>query len=88
MQNLPSAVERIATFLGIQVDDDLRETVLQQCSKSSMAARRTQFDEHLLKLHMNVACGLQPNAGLAANQVSPFCERRVPARDGRHRPDA
>lgn len=57
-EDLASAVETVAAFAGIPLDDDLREIVLRQSAHAFMKAREHQFDDHPLRDAREAACGL------------------------------
>jgi hypothetical protein len=47
--NLSEAVERVAKFIGIPFDDELREIVVRQADIKFMQEHNNQFDEHPLR---------------------------------------
>ena len=47
-EDLPRQVARIAEFLDIELDDELRDIVLRQSTFDFMKARDHQFDEHII----------------------------------------
>lgn len=46
--DLPRTVERIARFMGIDLDQELLEIVLHQSSREFMLAHKEQFTDHLI----------------------------------------
>ena len=56
--DLPATVEKVAHFMGIPLDDELREIVIRQSSREFMLAHRQKFDEH------DVHATFGPQAGL------------------------
>ncbi|MBL4622189.1 MAG: sulfotransferase domain-containing protein [Immundisolibacteraceae bacterium] len=59
-QDFPATLERIAKFIGCELDDELREIVLRQSSIEFMRDHNRQFDDHLFSDARNEACGLPP----------------------------
>ena len=47
--DLPTTVQRIADFMGIELDDSLFEIVVQQSSREFMLAHKHQFVEHIMR---------------------------------------
>jgi hypothetical protein len=47
--DLPNTVERVANFIGIPLDEELREIVIRQSDIKFMLAHNNQFDEHPLR---------------------------------------
>ena len=64
LQDKRSAVQQIADFVGVAADEALVNLCVQQSSLEFMAAHKEKYDEHMLKLKRNEACGLSPRAGL------------------------
>lgn len=63
--DLPAAVNLIADFLNLAVEDaELRGLAAQQASMEHMRQHPTKYDEHQLKEARNEACGLPARAGL------------------------
>lgn len=62
-QDLPGTLERIAAFIGIELDEELRQRVLRQSSIEFMRDHERQFDDHLFSNARNQACGLPPGTG-------------------------
>src|SRR5215510_14979533 len=56
--NLPRTVERVADFIGIPLDDELREVVLRQSDIKFMQAHKEQFEDHIIRKARSVAMGL------------------------------
>jgi len=59
-RDLPRTVRRIADFIGIPLDDELRDLVVRQSSIDFMRAHERRFDDHLIQETRNAACGLPP----------------------------
>jgi hypothetical protein len=59
-RDLSRTVARIADFIGIPLDDELRDIVVRQSSIGFMRANGQHFDDHLIKETRNAACGLPP----------------------------
>lgn len=47
--NLPGTVERVAEFIGIPLDEELRDIVVRQSDIKFMQEHNNQFDEHPLR---------------------------------------
>lgn len=47
--NLPRTVERVAEFIGIPLDDELKEIVVRQSDIKFMQAHEDQFEDHLIR---------------------------------------
>lgn len=62
-------VKHIADFMGIELSEELLNITLEQSSKEFMAAHADKYDEHMLKLARNEACGLPKLAGLHEHSV-------------------
>ena len=60
-------VERIAAYIGIDLDAALRRRVLEYSSLEFMRAHEAQFDDHLLRETRDAACGIPP--GGSASKV-------------------
>ncbi|MBM4255870.1 MAG: sulfotransferase domain-containing protein [Deltaproteobacteria bacterium] len=58
--DLSATVERIATFIGCPLDDDLRTIVIHQSSLPFMQANQRHFDDHLIRAKRDAICGLPP----------------------------
>lgn len=56
--------EKVASFMGLEYDDDLLDIAVEQSSMEWMGAHPTKYDEHHLKQARNHACGLPADAGL------------------------
>jgi hypothetical protein len=67
-RDLREIVERVAAFIGIPLDDGLRDIVLEHASFAFMKRHDTQFDDHVTRQHRDAACGLPP--GGSATKVS------------------
>jgi hypothetical protein len=57
-QNLPGTVERVADFMEIDLDDELRDVVIRQSDIHFMRAHNHQFDDHLVRATRNAVCGI------------------------------
>lgn len=66
VQDYRQTVELIADFLGFDKGDSLlRELAARQADIDSMCQYPNKYDEHMLKLARNEACGMRRDAGLA-----------------------
>lgn len=59
-QDLPQTVQRVAGFIGCDLDQGLQELVVQQSSVAFMKAHETRFDDHLIRETRDEACGIPP----------------------------
>lgn len=59
--DLPSAVERIAAFMELPLDDQLKEIVVRQSDFKFMSAHNRQFDDHVVRETRNAACNIPPD---------------------------
>jgi len=59
-EDLTASVQRIAAFMDINLDPELEDIVLRQSSIEFMRAHGTQFDDHLIRMARDSACGLPP----------------------------
>lgn len=59
-EDFPATLERIARFIGCQLDDELRDIVLRQSTIEFMRDHNSQFDDHLFSDARNQPCGLPP----------------------------
>lgn len=56
--DLPQTIERIAEFIGVPLDDDLREIVLRQSDIKFMQAHENQFEDHVIRKARSAAMKL------------------------------
>ena len=56
--DLARTVERVAEFIGIQLDDELRQIVLQQSDIKFMQEHKEQFEDHLIRKARSAAMRL------------------------------
>jgi hypothetical protein len=61
-RDLASIVSRVAQFIGVPLDDDLLALVVRQSSIEFMREHGRHFDDHLIHLARNQACGLPADA--------------------------
>lgn len=66
--DLPAAVGRVADFIGVSEDQDLRAVATEQAGFAFMKAHGSQFDDHLQRAYRDAACGLPPDG--VATKVS------------------
>jgi len=59
--DLPGTVQRVAEFIGVELDDELLEIVVRQSSFEFMAAHKQHFDDHLMRDGRDAARGLPPD---------------------------
>lgn len=67
--DLPGTVQRIAHFMGIDLDDSLLNIVARQSSRDFMLAHKHQFDEHIMREIGDKRAGLPP--ALDSSKVTP-----------------
>ena len=58
--DLSATVRRIAEFVGVELDDELHELVVEQSSIEFMKRHARQFDDHLIRETRDEPCGLPP----------------------------
>jgi len=64
-EDLPHAVARIAAFIGIELDDELRAIVLEQASLASMTAHKDKYADLLMRERSERVCDLPPGSDSA-----------------------
>jgi hypothetical protein len=47
--DLAGTIEKVANFIGIPLDDELRQIVLQQSNIKFMQEHKAQFEDHLIR---------------------------------------
>lgn len=47
--NLPGTIEKVAEFIGIQLDEELKEIVTRQSDIKFMQAHKDQFEDHIIR---------------------------------------
>jgi hypothetical protein len=57
-ENLPRTVERVADFMEIKLDNELRETVVRQSDFNFMKEHNHKFDDHIVRDTRNAVCGI------------------------------
>lgn len=57
-QDLPAAVERVAEFMEIELDDELKDVVVQQSDFKFMNEHNHKFDDHIVRDTRNEVCGI------------------------------
>lgn len=62
--DLPGTIERVANFVGIALDDELREIVLRQSEIGFMQEHKDQFEDHLTRTARGAAMRLPPDGKL------------------------
>jgi hypothetical protein len=69
IEDLPACIDLIADFMGGEAasDPERRKIALQQAQIDFMKRHSTKYDEHMLKLARNEACGRPKYAGLGEN---------------------
>jgi len=55
---LEGTIERVADFIGIKLDDELKQIVLKQSNIKFMQAHKDQFEDHLIRKSRSAAMGL------------------------------
>ena len=63
--DLPQTVERVAEFIGILLDDELREIVLRQSDIKFMQAHENQFEDHIIRKARSAAMKLPMDGQLS-----------------------
>lgn len=56
--DLPQTVERVAEFIGIPLDDELREIVLKQSDIKFMSAHKDKYEDNIIREARGPAMGL------------------------------
>lgn len=59
--DLPAAVQSVAQFIGIELDDELLGIVVTQSSFGYMSAHKAKFRDRLMQQHMEKVTGLPAN---------------------------
>jgi len=57
-QDLPGAVERVAEFMEIELDDELKDVVVRQSDFKFMNEHNHKFDDHIVRDTRNAVCGI------------------------------
>ena len=70
LANLEVVIEKIALFMNIDLDADLRAITLEHTSFAFMRARSTQFDEHLMFDKCKGRMGLAPDVQTRTEKVN------------------
>ena len=63
--DLPKTIERIADFIGIPLDDELREIVVRQSDIKFMQAHEDQFEDHIIRRTRSAAMRLPMDGQLS-----------------------
>jgi hypothetical protein len=63
--DLPHTVERVAEFIGIPLDDELREIVVRQSDIKFMQAHENQFEDHIIRKARSAAMRLPMDGQLS-----------------------
>jgi len=56
--DLPQTIERVARFIGIQLDEELKQIVLKQSDIKFMREHQAQFEDHIIRKTRSAAMGL------------------------------
>jgi Sulfotransferase domain len=56
-KDLPQTIKRVAEFMGINLDAELKEIVIRQSDIKFMREHNSQFDDHIVRETRNRACG-------------------------------
>jgi len=56
--DLPGTIERVAEFIGIELDEELRQIVLRQSDIKFMQVHKEQFEDHLVRKARSAAMRL------------------------------
>jgi hypothetical protein len=62
--DLPRTVEKVAEFVGIPLDEELKQIVLRQSDIEFMQEHKGQFEERLLRKTRSAAMRLPPDGRL------------------------
>ena len=62
-EDLPSTVQTIAQFLGIELDDELYQIAVQQASLDFMQAHVAKYNEHMVRERADAVFNLPPGTG-------------------------
>lgn len=57
-ENLPLTIERVADFMEVKLDHELREIVIRQSDIGFMKEHNHKFDDHIVRQMRNAACGI------------------------------
>ena len=63
--DLPHTVERVAKFIGIPLDDELKEIVVRQSDIKFMQEHENQFEDHIIRKHRSAAMKLPMDGQLS-----------------------
>lgn len=70
ISNLEVVIEKVAEFMNIELDDELRAIALEHSSFAFMKARSSQFDEHLVFNKCKARMGLAEDVANKAEKVN------------------
>jgi hypothetical protein len=62
--DLPRTIEKVADFVGIPLDDELRQIVLRQSDIGFMREHKEQFEDHIVRKARSAAMRLPPDGRL------------------------
>lgn len=62
--NLPRTIEKVAEFIDIPLDEELREIILRQSDIRFMQEHKEQFEDHIIRKARNDAMGLPADGRL------------------------
>jgi hypothetical protein len=62
--DLPRTIETVANFVGIPLDDELRQIVLRQSDIRFMQEHKEQFEDHIIRKARSAAMRLPPDGQL------------------------
>lgn len=57
-EDLPRTVERVADFMEIKLDSELKDIVVRQSDITFMKEHNPKFDDHIVRQMRNVVCGI------------------------------
>ncbi len=63
--DLPGTVERVAAFIGVKLDAELRRIVLQQASLQSMLEHKDKYDDLMMRERSEAVANLPPGSDSA-----------------------
>ncbi len=58
-QDLPGTVERVAEFMEIELDNELKDILVTQSDFKFMNEHNHKFDDHIVRDARNAVCGIR-----------------------------
>jgi hypothetical protein len=75
--DLPGTVRRVASFIGVPLDDELLDIVVRQSSLEFMTEHKSKFDDLLMRERSERVAGLPPGSDSAKVRAGQVGSRRV-----------